>query len=160
MTDGYDRLQAAGDDLRLLVSDLNELSGQLEELATVGRRAGLEHAPGFHRRIGDSAARLIATLEALVAAGTGQQPGLAFSAVAQLCALESDIAAAVPPADGSGQSGGGRLRFTLTATVRRVRSRLWSLISHLVKIKEWSLSGLASPDATGTTPESILVTFG
>ena len=159
MSDGYDRLQAAGEDLRLLVSDLSQLSGELEELATVGRRVGLEHPPGFQRRIRDSAARLVATLEALVAAGTGQQPGLAFSAVAQLCALESDIAAVVPPADGSGY-GGERLRVTLTATLQRVRRRLWSLISHLVKIKELSFNGLASPGATGTTPESILVTFG
>ena len=99
---------------------------------------------------------MIATLEA---AGTDQQPGLAFSAVAQLYALENDIAAVVPPADDFGH-GGGRLQVTLTATLQRGRSRLWSLISHLVKIKELSLSGLASPEATGTRPESILVTFG
>lgn len=159
MSDGYDRLQAAEEDLRQLVSDLSQLSGQVEELATIGRRVGLEHPPGFHRRISESVARLIATLEALIAVGTDQQPGLAFSAVAQLCALENDIAATVPRADDTGH-GGGRLRATLTATLRRARSRLWSLISHLVKIKELSLSGLASTDAIGTRSETILVTFG
>lgn len=167
MTDSYDRLEAARADLAILLSDLSSLSGQLEELATAVRRAGLPGMPGmqpgFHARLTGASQRLAATLNALVEAGADQPPSLAFSAVAQLSALEHDIsaiAAAAIPADRFRPEDDAGMGQVLTATLQRVRMRLWSLISHLAKIKEWSLTGQLGTGSPGLSPESILVTFG
>jgi len=167
MPESYDRLQAARADLAILISDLSDLSGQLEELATAVRRAGLagmrELQPGFHPRLTDASQRLAATLHALVDAGLDQPPSLAFSAVAQLCALENDIRAVtttVVPADRFRPEDDAGMGAALTGTLQRVRTRLWSLISHLAKIKEWSLTGQLGTSSPGLAPEGILVTFG
>jgi hypothetical protein len=166
MSDSYDRLLAAQEDLTLMVSDLTGLSGQLEELATAVRRAGLstmlELQPSFHKRFGDACHRLLATLHALVDAGVDQPPALAFSAVAQLSALENDIsavAAAAIPGDQFRREGPGT-GPNLAGTLQRIRKRLWSLISHLAKIKELSLTGQTGTGALKLTQDSILVTFG
>jgi hypothetical protein len=159
MSDKYDRTLAARQDLTFLVSDLNELSGRLEEVATVARRADAQHYPLLHRRLRDTSAQLVASLEALVEGGTGQQPGLAFTCVAQLHALQSDALTAFTAATGTCDPvAHDPQRAALTGTLQRARSRLWSLISHLADIKEWSLTGLTGPDGPATA--SITVTFG
>lgn len=167
MTDRYDRLQAAREDLDILVGDLGSLSGQLEELATTVRRAGLagmpELLPSFHTRITDAPGRLAATLHALVDAGADQSPSLAFSAVAQLAALESDVcavAAAATPGDRFRAEDDAGIGEMIKGTLHGIRMRLWSLISHLVKIREWSLTSQLGAGSASHPQESILVTFG
>jgi hypothetical protein len=156
MNDSYDRLLSAREDLGLLLSGLSNLSGQLEEVATTARRAGLaELGPGLHRGLQDATGRLAATLHSLAEAGTDQPPSLAFCAVAQLGALESDVAAAAAAAEDSSPA----LTAALTVTLQRVRSRLWSFISHLVRIKEWSLTAHVGPVPSCLAPEGIRVTF-
>jgi hypothetical protein len=158
MGDSYDRLAAARQDLRLLVGDLNSVSGELEELATMWRRqcraanSWLDHPPGFPQDLRDAAGRLISTVQALAEAGPGETSELASSAVAQLSALDSDIAAAAAimsssgpasdaPAAGAGV--GAQAWATVSRTLSDAEMRLRSLISHLLKIRECSLSGLA-----------------
>ena len=167
MADDYDRILAAREDLAMLVSDLYSLSGQLEELATTVRRAGLssmlELQPGFHMRLVDAAHRLTLTLHALADAGTDQPPGLAFSAIAQLSALENDIsvvATATVPSDRFRADDDAGIPEMITGTLRRIRTRLWSLISHLARIKEWSLGGQPGAGAPGLAQECVQLTFG
>lgn len=167
MSESYDRLTAAREDLALLISDLSSLSGRLEELATAVRRAGqpatIDAQPGFHKRLIDAAQRLVATLHALVDAGADQPPNLAFSAIAQLSALEHDIAAvaaAAIPADRFRAEDDGGISVLLDGTLERARKRLWSLISHLARIKAWSLTGQFGTGAPGLAQETIQVTLG
>src|SRR5271154_1226427 len=100
MTDSYDRLPAARQDLGLLVGELAAVCGQLEELATMWRRqcaarnSWLDMPHAFPQGLRETAARLAGTLQALVEADQDQAPELAYSAAAELSALDTGIAAA------------------------------------------------------------------
>lgn len=182
----YDREQAARRDLDALLKELNEVSGQLTWLARHVRDAlsavpytyvegvsdvlkealirdegSVEH---YAENLRDSVHQLIGTLHALVDAGPGQPPDLAFSAYAQFSALESAVDNA-PTYDES------RLPFLvkesitktwawIKAALKRGWKRLWSLISHLTRVKEWSVGGTASTGVLGMAQAQISVTFG
>jgi hypothetical protein len=172
LSDGYDRLSAARHDLDLLLGHLSCVSGQLEELGTMWRRrcraenSWRDLPPGFPQGLRDATRRLASTVQALVEAGAGQAPDLAFSAVAQLSALDDDIAAAAAiatrgsaaknAATGPADDAWASARTTLS----HAGKRLWSLISHLVRVKQWSLSGHPAAGEVGLTPASIAVIFG
>jgi hypothetical protein len=167
VSDGYDSLSAALADLELLIGDLHGLSGQLQELATVSRRMNLPGAsrlePGAQGSIRDANGRLIATLQALIDAGSGQIRGLVFSAVAQMSALDAAVRAAIATANGSQRTDATAdagspvtgIAGMLNNTLDRVGDRLWRLISHLVQIREWPLSGQHSPGAPGPARASV-----
>jgi hypothetical protein len=159
-TSGDDSLAVARQDLDTLLGDLAGVCGQLEELATTWRR---EHTSGtsrgqlalaFPHRLQSAARRLAGTLKAL--AESGPEPDLAASAVAQLAALRSEVAAAV--SDRHGQRGGGTpvhdpgaaLLTGIEHTLSRVMTRQQSLISRL----DYSAAALApaSADARGEPP--------
>jgi hypothetical protein len=134
MTDCYDRIPAARQDLDLLVGELTSVCGQLEELATMWRRQcvarnswqDMPHA--FPQGLRETADQLAATLRALVEAGRGQAPDLALSAAAQLSALDTGIAAAAEAVTAGAQRG-----TPVLATMSRVRTRQGSLIGHLAE---------------------------
>ena len=153
MGDSDERLSAAWQDLDLLVGDLNTVCGQFEEFATMWRRqcrAGtswrdMPHA--FPQGLRDAAGRLAGTLRAVVEAGPGQGPDLALSAVAQLSALEADLAAAVAGANRgvTGDAcGSTQLRSAaICLTMSRVRARQRSLIAHLAKARRMTTTWAA-----------------
>jgi hypothetical protein len=170
MNDGYDSWSAARQDLELLCTDLIRASALLEELATAWRRdqaAGiaLRHLPlTFPVSLQASTLRLVDTLRALVDEGPGQPPGLAFSAVAQLAALLGDVTAAAE--DGFGHAAGrtpdaasAGLWASIENSLNRAGKRQWSLISHLVTVREWSWTEQARAGLLETSPAWVTVTF-
>ena len=90
----------------------------------------------------------------LVKRGLDQAPDLAFSATAQMTVLRTDVRRA-------------RKRFSANSAWKRIwdllkglPQRLLSLISHLVKVKEWSVTGQVGTGMLGLAQASISVTFG
>jgi hypothetical protein len=169
MNENYNRLRAAQQDLDLLCNDLTRVSAQLEELATVWRRG---HSSGMTARdlpltfpgtLQTETQQLAGTLRAQVDAGPGQPPGLALSAVAQLAALQVDIAAAAE--DGFGQATGappgGAVWASIEHTLERAGKRLWSLILHLLPVSEWTWTEQASTGPVrGTSPATGVTSRG
>jgi hypothetical protein len=166
--DGYDRAAAAQDDLRVLVNALNEVAKQLLALSHTlqqqlyrgpdglgpDEKATLEAQVDLADQMAPEVRRLADTARELVAQGPDQAPDLAFSATAQMTALRSDIRRA-------------RKRFSANSAWKKIwdmlkdlPKRLLSMISHLVKVKEWSLTGQVGTGVLGLAQASISVTFG
>ena len=94
MSGSYDERAAARKLAGELARELNRVSGLLEEVVTVWRRAELfgqqsSVAPGS---LQDEARSLADTLRALPDADSEEHPALTFSAVARLAALRSNAA--------------------------------------------------------------------
>jgi len=165
MTHSHDSLMRARDDLQLLAGDLACVSGTLSEISTAWRRARPfrpELPLSLPMRLQNATRHLAAAVQALADAGPDQPPGLAFSVAEQLSALRDDIACAEAMTCGPGtpSAGDAQLWEHLNAAVQRARTQLLSLILHLVKIKDWSLSGPAGPEAPGTGQTGFLVKLG
>jgi hypothetical protein len=177
----YDRQQAARQDLDALLTQLNMITDDLSFLAetirnaiaAVPRRFGegdadilkqtedrdREYIPQYAEALRGFVYQLIGTLHALVDAGPGQPPDLAFSAIAQFSALKSavddapslnNIPKTLPPVSWDWTKG----------AVEPVWTRLWSLISHLTRVKELSVSGSIDTGPLGMAKAQISVTFG
>ena len=113
-------------------------------------RQGLS-IPDYAETLRDAVHQLIGTVQALVDAGPGQPPDLAFSAVAQFLALEGAVDNA--PSLRSDDQRRGTSGYILLSeevaktwawikdTLKLAWKRLWSLISHLIRVKEWSVNG-------------------
>ncbi len=143
------------------------MSAQLEELATAWRR---DHISGMTARdlpltfpgtLQTETQQLAGTLRALVDAGPGQPPGLALSAVAQLAALQNDVVAAAE--DGFGPvadaSPGSEVWTSIEHALERAGKRLWSLISHLVPVREWTWTQQTATGLLGNNQARVSVTF-
>jgi hypothetical protein len=156
-----DQREAARKEAALMAADLHRVSGLLEEVATVWRRAGRygqQHssscAPG---RLQDAARNLADAVRALPDADAGQHPALAFSAVARLAELGSNAARSAA-LTGSGHLGDARIWVAIRDALQEAGERLWRLISHLVKIGERSpaegvTAGRGSPATPDRPPE-------
>ena len=135
---GSDGLRAAArKDAGLMVSDLNRVSGLLEEVATIWRRAelyGRQSSSTAPSHLQEAARGLAALLRAVPDADCGQHPALAFSAVAQLAALESNAALSAAATVTGGSALGDGIWTAIQGALLRVRNQLWSLISCLVRI--------------------------
>ena len=136
---GSDGLRAvARKDADLMVRELNCVSGLLEEVATIWRRLevyGRQSSSTSPGHLQKAARNLAAVLHAVPDADSGQHPALAFSAVAQLAALEANAAlSSAVTVTGDSHLGDAELWAAIQAALLRVRKQLWSLISCLVKI--------------------------
>lgn len=165
MTDNCDPQMTAHDDLRLLVRDLACVSGTLPEIATAWRRAKQNRPElplGLPIRLENAARQLAAAVRALASAGPDQPPDLAVSVASQLSGLIEDIASADAMTRGPGvpDVGDARLWECIDAAMDRARKRLLALILHLVRIKDWSLSG--PPGTANPSPgqSGLLVHLG
>jgi len=155
MTDSHDPMRAVREDLQLLSRDLDCICGALREIATVWRRAH-QFRPDLPLtrpvELEDATHELAASAAALVCAGFGQPPDLAFSVAGQLSALRRDISEAEAMTCGTGlpRLGDAELWAYTGAAIHRAGNRLLSLIVQLVRIEDWSLSGpgarLPDPD--------------
>lgn len=93
---GSDDLRAAARQAAaLMATDLTRVSGLLEEVATLWRRAGFYQRPSSPTAPGSlqaMARSLAEVLQFLPDADSKEHPALAFAAVAQLAALEGSAA--------------------------------------------------------------------
>ena len=54
----------------------------------------------------------------------------------------------------------GPLWDTLWDTLKKVVPRVWSMVWHLVKVKEWTVSGQVGTGLLGLAHAGISITFG
>ena len=121
-----------------MATDLSRVSGLLEEVATLWRRAqlyGQQSSPIAPGSLQDAARSLADALRLLPDADSGEHPALAFAAVAQLAALESNAArsAAMTAERHLGDAG---IWAAVEGALLQVGKRLWSLITCLAEIGE------------------------
>jgi len=143
MSGSHDERAAARKDADLMVTDLMSVSGVLEEVATLWRRAGLlrQEAPsGSLGNLREAARGLADTVRALRDADRGQHQALAFSAVTQLGALQNKAALAAA-ATGDHHPGDTAMWAAIQRRLHQAGKHLWSLISHLAETGETSLTG-------------------
>jgi hypothetical protein len=152
VSESHDQRATARTAAGLLAADLNRVSGVLEEVATVWRRAGLHgQQPGSiaPRSLQNAARDLADTLRLLPDAACEQHPVLAFSAVTQLAVLESDAARSAG-VTGDLHLGDAEMWATIQRALAQARNELWKLISCLARIGDRHLA--EDMTATGDTP--------
>jgi hypothetical protein len=181
---GYDRKSAALNDRAVLLRYLDEVGSQIGEIRDLMQEAMRESiqpedyshgAPGQPGgvRIGelqDSHAQLVSTVRVMTEVAPDECRQVAMSAMAQMQALESDVDALESDlADPGSQvflpaaaqaNTMPRVFKTIKKALSGAWKRLWSLISHLLTIKEWSVSGQAGTGLLGFASATITVTFG
>jgi hypothetical protein len=136
MIDSYDPSTTIPGDLHCVGRELSRISGALEEIATVWRRA--HHGrPGLPLdlpvRLARRTRQLAQRVSALVDVGPGQLAGRAVPVTEQLTALTRDIAAAEAMTSGAGlpAAGDAGLWKLVGAAVDSAGTRLGRLIGRL-----------------------------
>ena len=97
-----------------------------------------------------------ADADEVLQAGPGQPPDGAFRLAAAHAALVDDVKNAQAEAEDKEEGIWEKIRKWLTTA----GEKLWAMISRLVKVKEWSLTGTVGTGVLGFTQASISVTFG
>ena len=134
----------------LLAADLNHVSGVLEEVATVWRRAelyGQQPASIAPRSLQNAAGGLADALRLLPEADYKQHPVLAFSAVTQLAVLESDATRSAR-VTGDLHLGDAEMWATIQRALAQARNQLWKLISCLARTGDRASSGTTTRPRT------------
>ncbi len=141
---------------RLLNDRLSELDTRLSEVERELR--GQEHSAAVaeqltvRRQIDGDVARMKVMVEDLVASGRGQDPSAAVAVSAQASVIRSEASMA--------RRRWGQLWDAVWAAVKRALPRLWALISQLLTVKEWTVTGQAKSDPFGLLSASVTITFG
>jgi hypothetical protein len=154
---GYDPLIAAREDHDVIVGLLSAitelLQGLREEIASQvfvqeQQRLAVEQLLAAVQQ-----ERLL--IDELLRNGTNQGPGLAYAASTQATVIDTEVA-------DEAERNPSSLWEKIKAEVRRVLARLWSMISKLLTVKEWALSGkVGTPGPLlGLAEASVSVTFG
>jgi hypothetical protein len=132
---------------------LDDLRAELAERQSGQAPAALEEAATV-AEIRQEVRELRQAVIDLAGQGTGQEPALAAAAAAQQAAVTSDVKAA-------------RKRFRATAAwtriweaLKKVAPHLWTLITKLTRVKEWSVTGQLGSNVLGFGSAGITVTFG
>jgi hypothetical protein len=99
---------------------------------------------------------LVADAEAVLQAGEEQAPDVAFRAMTGHEALTDGVQAVQAAAPGKEPSLWGSVQEWLGEAGKK----LWAMISRLVKVKEWTITGTVGTGVFGFTGASISVTFG
>jgi DNA-binding transcriptional MerR regulator len=98
----------------------------------------------------------------LLRAGSGQPPDRAFRLAAGQTALTGDVEDAQQDAEDEQEAEDGKESIwdKIKRWLKRAGRKLWAMISRLVTVKEWSLTGTAGTSVLGLAQASISVTFG
>jgi hypothetical protein len=142
MSDSHDQRALARRHADLMALDLECVSGLLEEVATLWRRAeryGQQPSSASPGSLQDTARSLADSVRTLPDVDCEQQPALAFLAVAQLVTLESNAALSAA-ATGGIRHGDAGIWAAISRTLGQVREQLWSLMFWLACIREASLT--------------------
>jgi hypothetical protein len=158
MIDSHDPPRTIRGDFDLLSHDLAAVYGTLSEITAVWRRAHQDW-PELPLRLPlqlqDATRQLAVSAQALVDAGPGQPPELAFWLARRLSALRNDIRVAQAlTREAAIGVGDAALWDLLDEPLRRVGNRLLLLIVQLARIREWSLSG---PDGELSEPDQAVL---
>jgi hypothetical protein len=131
-------VEVVTDALTVLLETLSQQRSPVQAQAAKQVRAATEQLPDM-------------TAEMLTRGGN-QEPDLGFAAVAQAAARSE------------AKSARKRWRHPAWETVRdaleTILPRLWSMIGHLLKVKDWTVQGQVGMPALGLLGASVSVTFG
>ena len=147
----YDPMDVARLDRAAIVEAISKISSVLKELGEA-----LRQSPDQSRaaeRIQESAKQLRPVAAEMLRKGAGQPPDLVPAALASDAVLRNE-------ADSARKNFGGRVWDKVWAEVKVISVRLWSMIAHLVKVKEWTVQGQAGGGIFGLASASVSVTFG
>jgi hypothetical protein len=134
-------------------ADMAEMRGGLQQLLESGDRP--ERQAQIARLIARADGQT-ADADELVQAGSGQAPDRAFRLAAGHSVLADDIGDAGVEAKDEVKG----IWKNVKDWMHKAGLKLWALISRLVKVKEWSISGTVGTDVLGFAQASISVTFG
>lgn len=152
-TGADNRLAAVHRDLDLLVGVFKEISGQLQDLAAkLGDKSpDRDEQAAEVKKITPDVDQRIFDVEEL-AKRPDQALDLAVPATSQWSTVDSELGYASNRWHG---------RWTeIWETLKGVGPRLWDMISRLVKVKEWTVTGQVGIPMLGLAQASISVTFG
>ena len=155
----YDPLAAAQEDHAVIVGLLDTITGLLQGLR---EEIASQLFPLLQEQQRLAVEQLLAAvqqerllIDELLRNRTNQGPGLSYAASTQAAVIDTETADAAERWPNSAWE-------KIKAAVKRVSARLWSMISKLVTVKEWALSGkVGTPGPlVGLFEASISVTFG
>jgi hypothetical protein len=149
------KLDDAASDLKEIVDDPESASDDSQQLRDA------EQAVAQIQEIKDNLRRIFKR-------GKSQDPGDAFSAVAQVSALVSDVEAACDRSPASDSPPGPppdrpplrRFWDAALAKIREALPHLWAFISRLFTPTQWTATGNVGTGIFGFASASISVTFG
>ena len=104
-------------------------------------------------RLKEDCEDLIDGLEELLERGPDQEPSVAFQVVAAAQAAEEESNSAL-------KKWPGRVWDKISAELMVALKRIWSMISKLLTVKEWTLNGQLSAEPFGLAQVGVSVTFG
>ena len=146
---GYDRVAAAQLDHDAIVADLGRIRDELAQTTDSMAGTEQEHA----QTVVLLSTRLERMVGALMEQGPDQDPGTGAAAMQTTEMLADEVQAA--------ESANPRSMWVrVLDMIKSVSKHLWSMISHLLKIKEWTVSGDGGLSLLGLAKVGISVTFG
>jgi hypothetical protein len=150
---------AAGDgtegrpDYRLLIARMDEVNeAVLQVPSLIKDPLSLDEQLTFLGDLLVELDRLRESVDRLEAGGSEQGPSAAVAAAAQAEALRADA-----------ETGHNRWKAGWThvwEAVKRMLPQLWALISGLLHVKEWTVTGQLKSDPFGLLQASVTITFG
>jgi len=162
--EGYDRMAAATaayEKLAVMAGEFNgvimrivvqQMNTKLALEAADGRDA-FEHQVEVAEQVQSAVQQMQQALAEMLRTGAGQDPGLAFTAAAQAESARSGTKYAR-------KHWPGRLWDAAWGWLKGMFPLLWSIIGHLVTVKEWTVTGQAGGSILGFPQASVSVTFG
>lgn len=143
--------EAAVAGLRVIIAELKAIAeGRLEPART---NAMLPQSLEVAERLQAECEHLIALLDQMMERGRGQEPGLGFQATARTTVIREETRRAR-------KKWPARAWDTIWDELKIVLNRIWSMISHLLTVKEWTVNGQVGGGVLGLAQAGISVTFG
>jgi hypothetical protein len=152
-TGTYDPLAAARDDQVVIVARLDTITGLLQELREdTARQALHDQQQVVIEQLLTATQQLRSLIGELMKNGTSQGPGLGYATVQQATVMDAE-------AEDGGRRWPGPAWEKIKDEIKKILPWLWSMISKLVTVKEWTLTGTVG-GFPGLAPASVSVTFG
>jgi hypothetical protein len=132
-------------DLQEEVAALRKEAAQTSETVTQALKLAERHQTDYQQ--------LIALLEEMLRRGPDQGPDLGSQAASRANALREETRRAR-------KRWPGRVWDTIWEKLKTVLPRIWSMITDLLTVKEWTVSGKVGSDLFGLAQLGISITFG
>ena len=157
--EGYDRVAAATANSEALAEVVQEITDAMEQLIaelrsdTAARQVMHEEQLQMAAQVLSAVQQMQLAVAEMLSKGAEQDPGTGFAAAAQAASARSETKYAR-------KRWPGRWWDAVWEALKRLPSLLWSIIAHLVKVKEWTVSGQLRIPVLDLSQAGISVTFG
>ncbi len=153
--DGYDALIAARQDHAVILAALGTITDLLRGLREdMARQVALQEQQRLVvEQLLAAVEQLRRLVDELLRNGTNQGPGLGYAASQQATVIDTEIADASKRWPSSPWD-------KIKDEVKKVLVRLWGMISKLLTVKEWTLTGKVGTGILGLAEASVSVAFG